>query len=72
MDEWEAVKNALRYIRAKRERVAFVRDFDELEYFVLSPDPRFREICHAIGEDHNEISLEWCLRCCQRELQLIT
>ena len=69
MDEEKAVKNALRYIRAKPELVAFVRDFDELAYFTLSTDLRFREICDANGDNHSGSSLEWCLRCCQRQLQ---
>lgn len=69
MDEKKALRNALAFIQKRTDLIAFVRDFDEIEYFVCSSDPRFREIERAIGDVHSGSSLEWCLRCCQREFQ---
>jgi hypothetical protein len=68
MDEAFAIYTAIGYIESDPGLIDFIRDFDSRDLFVLSPDPRYKQIDAAIGDLHSSSSIEWCLRRCQELL----
>lgn len=68
MDEAFAIYTAIEYIKSDPGLIDFVREFNSQDLFVLSPDPRYKQIDAAIGDLHSGSSIEWCLRRCQELL----